>query len=235
MHRPWFGPILLAAGAGLALAAHAAETTEAKPPTPEQLQKWIKDLGDERHETRAAAGKHLEDAGEAAREILETAAMSDSDETRKRAQGLLEVLRSKPYKPFLDAMASGDTDRLAKHYSAEVFVVSGSELLKPEWDVGDADKGRSESQTIERGKLMEGYQAMIQRAGKEKWTALWNSPSRKIAVRILDADDAALQGKKGDAVLTVSRLEEHLDDTLTYVLRDDGKGRFQVVAERTDY
>lgn len=235
MPRLWFGPILLAACTCLALAARAAETTVARPPTPEQLQLWIKDLGDERHETRAAAEKHLEDAGEAAREVLDAATKSDSDETRKRANGLLDLLRIKAYRPFLDAMASGDTDRLAKHYAAEVYVVSGSELLKPEWKVGDAEKGRSESQIVERGKLMEGYKAMIKMATKEEWTAAWKNPSHQIAVRILDAGDPAMQGKKGDAVLTVSRLRADLDDTLTFVLRDVGEGKLLVVAERTDY
>lgn len=224
--------ILLAACACL---AQAAETTGAKPPSPVQLQQWIKDLGDERHETRAAAEKHLEDAGEAARELLEAAAKSDSDETRKMAVRLLELLRIKLYRPFFDAMASGETDQLAKHYATEVYVVSGSELLKPEWKVGDPNKGRSESQIVERGKLMEGYKAMIKMATKVEWTAAWKNPTHQVAVRILDADDENLKGKKGDAVLTVSRLKEHLDDTLTYVLRDAGEGKLLVVAERTDY
>lgn len=74
------------------------ETPPAKPPQPEELDRWIQELGDPSLKVREAASDSLAKTGRAAKEALEKASSSEDPEVKKRATALLKQLDD-PQKP----------------------------------------------------------------------------------------------------------------------------------------
>jgi hypothetical protein len=135
---------------------------------------------------------------------------------------------------FWQALTAGDAERMADFYAAEVTLVAGSELLKKEWGLNPAGD-RSQDRKVKRADLVKGYQAMIAKAGVNKWRqALGKTPSAKVTTAVAQADDEGFKGvKKGDAILRAATGPG--DDVLLFVFREDGAGIWFLVMEATDY
>src|SRR5262245_6152675 len=71
----------------------AALGSLAAPPTPEEIAKAIKQLGDDSFEVRQAASKLLRTAGKAAEPALEEAAKSTDAEISRRSKEILEEFK----------------------------------------------------------------------------------------------------------------------------------------------
>jgi tetratricopeptide (TPR) repeat protein len=75
----------------------ACSPLEAAPlpsgPTPEQIVKWIQDLGDNDFSTRENASRHLWEAGKAAEAAVQAATKSTDPEVSRRAQELADKFR----------------------------------------------------------------------------------------------------------------------------------------------
>src|SRR5437867_3042229 len=83
--------ILLATLLLLPTTAHAEPA--AKPPTKEQIARWVKDLENDSFEVREAASKKLWEAGEAAEEAVVAATKSGDPEVSRRATEIAEKFR----------------------------------------------------------------------------------------------------------------------------------------------
>jgi hypothetical protein len=84
--------VVLLALPGAALVADAAAPPAPKP-TPAQIARWIKDLGDEDFHVREVASRRLRAAGEGAEEALEEAVAGGDIERVSRARKILDDLR----------------------------------------------------------------------------------------------------------------------------------------------
>ena len=69
-------------------AVKPTEAPKPAPPTEAEMKRWIEELGADKYETRAAAMKRLETAGEAAFPLLEKT-QADNPEVRSRIEDLL--------------------------------------------------------------------------------------------------------------------------------------------------
>lgn len=249
----WYMSLMEPAKSGWAIMSWAADEIEerlgdkkrktadgdevrATDPTQAQLDQWIKGLGDEQFEKRTDAAKHLEAAGEAARKSLEVAAKSNIEEVRLKAAALIERLGTLPFQPFLDAMGSGDASKVVQYYAPSVCVLKGSSMLDGFRQFpSSAEEGPTGNKTLTRTLLLAGFLDLLDRTGKKSWRACWSNHSPDHAVRVLIADDANLQAKRGDTVLTVSDPHRQQKTVLTYVFRRDDSGRLRIVSELTDY
>ncbi len=77
----------------LPLLAPAASAEAPPAPGPEQIARWIMELGNEEFAVREAASRHLWEAGETAEKALQQAAQSDDAEVVRRARLLLDKLK----------------------------------------------------------------------------------------------------------------------------------------------
>jgi tetratricopeptide (TPR) repeat protein len=71
----------------------AQQPEKKEPPTKEQIDQWVKQLGHDDFDKREEASKKLEEAGQAAEVALTKAAMSTDQEVRQRAEAILEKFR----------------------------------------------------------------------------------------------------------------------------------------------
>jgi hypothetical protein len=138
-------------------------------------------------------------------------------------------------KEFWSALAKGDPAAMKDFYAKEVTLLPGSELLKEEWGIRGAGD-RNKALLVSRDELIAAYQRMIDKAGRDKWAAVFGKvPAEKVEVTIAvtKAQGAALKTIAGDIVLKVQATKK--DDSLFYVLRPSATGGWQVVAELADY
>ena len=135
---------------------------------------------------------------------------------------------------FWRALAGGDVKTLRTFYAPRVTVKAGSELLKPRWEL-DPKADRKHDLTVERGKLLTGYERLISSAGREKWSKVFGgiAAERITTVSVMDDDKPFPGGRAGDILLTVATGPS--DDTLIFLLRSNESKQWQVVAEATDY
>src|SRR5579872_6641580 len=75
---------------GLLVVALVPADEPKKPPTQQQIDAWIKQLGDDDFDKREEASKKLTEAGAAAEAALMKAAKSNDQEVRTRAEAILE-------------------------------------------------------------------------------------------------------------------------------------------------
>lgn len=136
-------------------------------------------------------------------------------------------------KRFWAALAKADTKTMQEFYAPKVVLKKGSELLKKQWGLkggGERDKDLS----LEREELIAGYQRMMQKIGKERWSKLFGEiDAEKINFTFAKQSDRRTGVRKGDLTMKVSTGPG--DDALSFFLRRDDKGRWLVVAEATDY
>jgi hypothetical protein len=135
---------------------------------------------------------------------------------------------------FWEALTSGDMKSLRTYYASKVTLKAGSELLKSRWQL-DPKADRKQDLIAGRDKLLAGYERLIGRAGRERWSAVFGriDAEQIIVVSAKDKDKPFTCVQPDDMLLTVATGPG--DDKLVFVLRHDNKGRWQVVAEATDY
>ncbi|MDG1895712.1 MAG: hypothetical protein P8J37_12470 [Fuerstiella sp.] len=107
-------------------------------------------------------------------------------------------------------------------------------MLKPRWAL-DPDADRQKDLTVEREKLLVGYERLIAGAGRERWKALFSriDAEQITSVAAKEKDNPFTCVQPGDTLLTVATGPG--DDKLVFVLRRDNNGLWQVVAEAIDY
>jgi len=179
------------------------------------------------------------------------------DDTRAPDAGIKQA------KALWAAVAAGDTAGMAELYADEVVLVAGSELLKARWELpGGGD--RSRDLKVRKADLIAGYQRMIDElGGEERWSQVFTPiDERKIFfITVVVADWAAtLERVVGRPLSEAARKELnesraaggmladlHVgdlflrvdlpvgDDKLFFQLRQSAAGKWQVVAEATDY
>ena len=135
---------------------------------------------------------------------------------------------------FWQTLADGDLKGLRTLYASKVTLKAGSELLKARWEL-DPKADRRHDLTIERGKLLAGYERLINGAGRDKWSKVFGgiAAERITTVRAMDNDKPFAGVQTGDVLLTVATGPG--DDRLVFVLRPNDRKQWQVVAEATDY
>ena len=75
-------------------------------------------------------------------------------------------------------MAVGDLKKMQTFYAPKVTLKAGSELLKTRWALSPkAD--RKQDLTIERDKLLAGYERLIGGAGRERWISVFGKIDAK--------------------------------------------------------
>ena len=135
---------------------------------------------------------------------------------------------------FWEALANGNLKAMRTFYAREVTLKAGSELLKPRWGLcPKAD--RKKDLKIECDKLLAGYERLIGGAGRQRWGSEFGKiDDKQITIVKAKEKDTPFAGVLlGDTVLTVATGPG--DDRLVFVLREDKRKRWQVVAEATDY
>jgi hypothetical protein len=132
-------------------------------------------------------------------------------------------------KEFIADLAKADTDALGKHYAQGVAVLAGSELLKPEWGL-DPDGDRSTALAVSRDDLMKAYGRLIAKSGK-RWKKMFADLAEESMSTEFAAADKLPVTQRGDLLLTV----KIGSDSLLYIFRQQASGKWEVVAERTDY
>jgi len=111
---------------------------------------------------------------------------------------------------------------------------AGSELLKPQWGLGE-DVDRSRDLVVSREDLLRGYAMMIESIGRESWSQIFARIEKdKIDVSTASKEDQPFAGiKRGDRILKV--VTGPGDDTLRFIFREDKDGRLLIHIEATDY
>jgi len=136
-------------------------------------------------------------------------------------------------KQFWAAVARADTKAMQVCYAEKVTLKAGSELLKQQWEIpkaGDRDKDL----LVERVDLIAGYRRMIERLGKDRWTALFSKIDlERVEFRFAKTADRKSGAEKGDLTMTV--FTGPGDDALFFFFRHGEKEGWRVVAEATDY
>jgi hypothetical protein len=141
---------------------------------------------------------------------------------------------TKRARDFWSALADGDLKEMKTFYAPKVTLKAGSELLKSRWALSPkAD--RKKDLTIERDKLLAGYERLIGGVGHERWSSVFGKiDAKQITTAVAKGKDKPFTGVlSGDTVLTVATGPG--DDRLVFVLRQDKRKHWQVVAEATDY
>ena len=141
---------------------------------------------------------------------------------------------TKTARDFWDALADGNLKAMRTFYAPKVTLKAGSELLKSRWALSPkAD--RKKDLTIERDKLLAGYERLIGGVGHERWSSVFGKiDAKQITTAVGKGKDKPFTGVlSGDTVLTVATGPG--DDRLVFVLRQDKRKHWQVVAEATDY
>ena len=136
---------------------------------------------------------------------------------------------------FWAAVAAADTDAMQKFYAEKVMLKAGSELLKKQWGVPGAGD-RSKDLLVDQDDLIAGYQRMIAKIGKDKWTKLFaDIGPEKLSITPAKAADWPFSGVlKGDLIVKVATGRG--GDALWFVLRSSPRqAHWLVVAEVTDY
>ena len=135
---------------------------------------------------------------------------------------------------FWGALAAGDVKAMGAFYAPKVTLKAGSELLKPRWALSP-NSDRSKDLTVERDKLLAGYERLIGGAGRERWVGVFGKiDAKQITTAAAKEKDKPFTGVlPGDTVLTVATGPG--DDKLVFVLRQDNQKRWRVVVEATDY
>ena len=135
---------------------------------------------------------------------------------------------------FWNALAGGDLKAMQTFYAPKVTLKAGSELLKPRWAL-NLKADRKTDLTIERDELLAGYERLIGGTGRERWSSVFGKiDAKQITTAVAKGKDKPFTGVlSGDTVLTVATGPG--DDRLVFVLRQDKRKHWQVVAEATDY
>lgn len=133
------------------------------------------------------------------------------------------------WKAFLD----GDPDEMGKHYAPRVTLKAGSELLKSEYTI-NATGDRGKDLTVDRKTVLRGYRVMFGRVGKEKWIES-GQKLRTVQLSFISAADnnryfALFNASPGELLVQVHTEPE----PLFFLLQQDDKRRWQVVAEAFD-
>src|SRR5713101_7859337 len=85
------------------------------PPTPEQINRWVQQLGDKDFDQRQEASKRLWEAGETAEKALTAATKSDDAEVRRRATEILDKFKW----GIFPETPKGVVDLIKRYQSAE--------------------------------------------------------------------------------------------------------------------
>jgi hypothetical protein len=135
---------------------------------------------------------------------------------------------------FWDALATGNLKAMRTFYAPEVTLKAGSELLKPRWELSPKADRRKDLK-IERDKLLAGYERLIGGAGRQRWGNVFGKiEDKQITTTTAKTKDVPFDGVlSGDTVLAIATGPG--DDRLVFVLRQNKRKRWQVVAEATDY
>jgi hypothetical protein len=135
---------------------------------------------------------------------------------------------------FWSALASGNLKAMKTFYAPQVTLKAGSELLKSRWALSPK-VDRKKGLIVERDKLLAGYERLIDSAGRKRWRSVFDKiDSKRITtVAATDRDKPFTGVRPGDTLLNVATGPG--DDKLMFVLRQDDRKRWQVVAEATDY
>ncbi len=141
---------------------------------------------------------------------------------------------AKTAREFWGALAGGDLKALGAFYAPTVTLKAGSELLKPRWALSP-NPDRSKDLTVERDKLLAGYERLIGDVGRERWIGVFGKiDAQQITTVAAKEKDKPFTGvRSGDTVLTVATGPG--DQKLVFVFRQDKKKRWRVVVEETDY
>jgi hypothetical protein len=135
---------------------------------------------------------------------------------------------------FWGALAGGNLKAMRTFYAPQVTLKAGSELLKSRWALSPkAD--RKKDLIVERDKLLAGYERLIDSAGRKRWSSVFGKIDAKriTTVAATDKDKPFTGVRPGDTLLNVATGPG--DDNLVFVLRQDDRKRWRVVAEATDY
>ena len=123
---------------------------------------------------------------------------------------------------FFGALVSGDVNQLEVHYSDDILLRKGSEFLKPNWGIPNAD--RSKDCKVAKKDLMKAYKAAFAKIGKQKWQGIFAKlPKNSIQFQQLGNQNLKL-------TIVVSRT-----DQFEFEFAKNRDGQYKVVSEYTDY
>ena len=129
---------------------------------------------------------------------------------------------------FWDFFAQADISEMENYFSTKIFIPRGSVLLDKKWGLnpsGDLMTGI----TIDRKNLLNGYNAILNKIGIQKWKTIFSSVNTdKITFKKVDTNNHNyyIGAKRNDIIMMVPTGKG--DDRLAFVLSLNPENRWNI-------